>query len=65
MTDKNTPVELVKEAVKETLSSDIFGAVNDRESVYKYSDQKHAKPFGLVKVNGIGIALSMFVLSAG
>ena len=37
MTDNSTPVELVKEAVKETLSSDIFWVVYDREAVYKYS----------------------------
>ena len=63
MTDKNTPVELVEEAVKvkqskETLPSDLFWVVYDRESVSNYSDEKHAKAFRLAKVNGIGIALS-------
>ena len=63
MTDKNTPVELVKEAVKvkqskETLPSDLFWVVYDRESVSKYSHEKHAEASGLAKVNGIRIALS-------
>ena len=62
-TDKNTPVELVKEAVevkqsKETIPSDIFWVVYDRESVSKYSDKKHADAFRLAKKFEIGIALS-------
>ena len=63
MTNKNTPVELVEEAVmvkqsNESLPGDIFWVVYDRESVSDILDKIHADAFRKAKVNGIKIALS-------
>ncbi|EEG06917.1 RloB family protein [Pseudogulbenkiania ferrooxidans] len=62
-TKKNTPVQLVDEAVKHKKSptcpkSDIFWVVFDRESVAKYPDALHAEASQKAKSNGINIAIS-------
>lgn len=62
-TKKNTPVQLVEEAVRakksrEALPDDVFWVVYDRESPTKYPDALHAKAADQAKANGIEIALS-------
>lgn len=62
-TKKNTPVQLVEEAIsyKQSGSSsegDCFWVVYDRESEAKYSDSLHSKALKLAEKNGIRVALS-------
>lgn len=62
-TAKNTPVQLVQEAVRskksgENSSLDEYWVVYDRESPTKYSENLHAQARDLAKQNGICIALS-------
>lgn len=62
-TKKNTPVELVKEAIAEkthrdTPEEDQFWVVYDRESPNKYSPALHEEAFAKAKANGINIAFS-------
>lgn len=62
-TKKNTPIQLVDEAVKHKKSSacpknDIFWVVFDRESVIKYPDHLHAVASEKARLNGINIAIS-------
>ncbi|MES0827706.1 RloB family protein [Ruegeria sp. SCP11] len=62
-TRKNTPVQLVEEAVKlkksrVSLPDDEFWVVYDRESIAKYPDALHAKAADMAKANGIEIALT-------
>ncbi len=59
----NTPVQLVKEAIKDKGSGsnpegDIYWVVYDRESIAKYSDSLHDTAYNLAKDNDIFIALS-------
>jgi hypothetical protein len=59
----NTPVQLVKEAIKEKNSGnhpegDIYWVVYDRESKAKYKDSLHDSAFDLARGNNILIALS-------
>jgi len=58
---KNTPVQLVHEAVEKRKKSnlnDIFWVVFDRESVAKYSHELHLKARKKANDNGIEIAFS-------
>lgn len=60
-TPKNTPVQLVEEAIKSKKKfpdGDIFWVVYDRESIHKYSDELHEKACSKAKAKGIRIALS-------
>ncbi|EGT0649844.1 RloB domain-containing protein [Citrobacter braakii] len=62
-TRKNTPVQLVDEAIakrnsKDTIAGDVFWVVYDRESVSKYSKKLHAEAFAKAKKNNIKIAIS-------
>lgn len=62
-TRKNTPVQLVDEAIakknsKETTDGDVFWVVYDRESVAKYSKKLHCEAYAKAKKNNINIALS-------
>jgi hypothetical protein len=59
---QNTPVSLVKEAIKrkDSCSSDkdVFWVIYDRESVAKYPDNLHLEARNLAKKNNIEIGLS-------
>jgi hypothetical protein len=58
---KNTPVQLVEEAVKlkkESPENDVFWTVYDRESTQKYSDALHQKALNKAVSHGIKTALS-------
>lgn len=60
---KNTPVQLVDEAVqrkksKDTSPDDVFWVVYDREGVGKYSNELHAKAWSKAIANNINIAFS-------
>jgi hypothetical protein len=62
-TDKNTPVQLVEEAVsakrnRDSLGTDQFWVVYDRESVVKYSPELHDEAMDKASANGIKIAFS-------
>lgn len=62
-TKKNTPVQLVEEAVKAKNSKgcpegDVFWVVFDRESEAKYSKELHQKAYQQAQANGVNIALS-------
>ena len=60
-TKKNTPVQLVDEAVQEKKRSplgDEFWVVYDREAEIKYPDALHAKARDKADANGVMIALS-------
>lgn len=62
-TKKNTPAQLVDEAVKkkndrETPPGDVFWVVYDRESPTKYKRSIHAKARDKAQKNGVEIALS-------
>lgn len=62
-TRKNTPVQLVDEAIakkksKESLDGDVFWVVYDRESVSKYPRAKHAEAWDKAKKNGVNVAIS-------
>lgn len=61
-TNKNTPVQLVEEALKhkETLSfeKDEVWVVYDRESSAKYSDELHSQALNNAKRNNINVAIS-------
>lgn len=64
-TEKNTPVQLVGEAVTKKLevnlkgcTEDIFWVVYDRESPQKYSDKLHDEAMRKAKKDGIHIAFS-------
>lgn len=62
-TKKNTPVQLVDEAVQRKKSddcpkNDVFWVVYDREAVSKYPDTLHETAFQKAKKHGINIALS-------
>lgn len=60
-TKKNTPIQLVEEAISakaKALDHDVFWVVFDRESVIKYKDSDHIKAAELAKKNGINIAIS-------
>lgn len=62
-TRKNTPVQLVEEAIakKNSKSSgpdDVFWVVYDRESVAKYPSRLHHKAWGMAERNNINIAFS-------
>lgn len=62
-TKKNTPVQLVDEAVKHkkassTLKEDKFWVVYDRESTAKYSDTLHKKAYDKARSNYVDVALS-------
>lgn len=59
----NTPIQLVKEAIKAKHSSqhppgDTYWVVYDRESPAKYRDSLHDQAYVLARDNGIHIALS-------
>lgn len=61
-TKKNTPVQLVEEAIKhqksEKLKQDVYWVVFDRESIAKYSDERHLKARRLAQKHDINIAFS-------
>ncbi|WP_263080248.1 RloB family protein [Endozoicomonas sp. Mp262] len=60
-TNKNTPVQLVDEAIDEKQkgnTGDIYWVVFDRESTTKYSHKLHTEARRKAKKNGIEIALS-------
>lgn len=60
-TDKNTPVQLVEEAIaakKNNPDDDEFWVVYDREAANKYPDGLHAEARIKAKAEGINIALS-------
>jgi len=62
-TNKNTPKQLVEEAVKSKNDKnfpegDIFWVVYDRENAAKYSDTLHLEAYQLAKANVVNIALS-------
>jgi hypothetical protein len=62
-TKKNTPVQLVDEAVKakrhkDAPKEDQFWVVYDRESSIKYPDTLHEKAYAKAKANGIRVAFS-------
>jgi hypothetical protein len=62
-TKKNTPVQLVDEAIKKkkdrsTCPGDEFWVVYDRESKAKYPMKKHDEAWNKAKANGINIAMS-------
>lgn len=62
-TRKNTPVQLVDEAVAHKKSSkyvegDLLWVVYDREGTAKYSNELHSKAYNKAKQNGIGVAIS-------
>jgi len=62
-TRKNTPVQLVEEAVahknrKNCPADDVFWVVYDRESIAKYSNELHEKAMRLAKRHGINVAIS-------
>lgn len=61
-TRKNTPIQLVEEAIKFKQSSgslpdDEFWVVYDREGVAKYSDALHSKALNMAQVAGVNVAL--------
>lgn len=62
-TRKNTPVQLVDEAIKkkksaESAEGDEFWVVYDRESVIKYKKELHDKAWDKARANGINVAIS-------
>jgi len=62
-TKKNTPVQLVEEAIRhqrrgDCPDGDIFWVVFDRESVAKYDNSLHVKAEKKARDNGINIAIS-------
>jgi hypothetical protein len=62
-TKKNTPLQLVQEAVKHKMGKscpegDVFWVVYDRESDAKYTDNLHEQASAMASANGINIALS-------
>lgn len=64
-TKKNTPKQLVDEAIKakkhhfdQSLHDDVFWVVYDRESEHKYKDSDHAQAFDKAKINNIFLAIS-------
>jgi hypothetical protein len=62
-TRKNTPVQLVEEAIKaknspETLPEDEFWVVYDRESVAKYSEELHAKAMSRADRHKVKVSIS-------
>jgi len=62
-TKKNTPVQLVDEAVskknsRDSVDGDVFWVVYDRESVSKYPRAKHKEAWDKAKRNGINVAIS-------
>lgn len=62
-TRKNTPVQLVDEAIlkkngRDTIDGDVFWVVYDRESVAKYPRYKHKEAWDKANRNGIKIAIS-------
>ncbi|WP_187489002.1 RloB family protein [Duffyella gerundensis] len=62
-TRKNTPVQLVDEAInkknsKESVDGDVFWVVYDRESVVKYPRAKHKEAWDKANKNGINVAIS-------
>jgi len=60
-TEKNTPIQLVEEAIKEKQCNpkgDLFWVVFDREATNKYSDKLHAEARTKAKEQGIQIAFS-------
>lgn len=62
-TRKNTPVQLVNEAIdkknsRETVAGDVFWVVYDRESVAKYPRSKHKEAWDKAMKNGVKVAIS-------
>lgn len=62
-TKKNTPAQLVDEAVAYKKSDrfvegDLIWVVYDREAVAKYPDENHAKAYKKAEDNGVKVALS-------
>lgn len=62
-TNKNTPVQLVEEAIKlksskETPDGDVFWVVYDREAKSKYADSLHAKARNNAIANNIELAIT-------
>ena len=62
-TNKNTPVQLVEEAIEAKGSKycpegDIFWVVYDRESKASYSADLHSKAYQMAIGNGVNVALS-------
>ena len=62
-TKKNTPVQIVEEAIKHKKNSncpddDVFWIVYDKEATSRYSDQLHKEAFDKAKANNINVALS-------
>ncbi|CAI1876254.1 Uncharacterised protein [Serratia fonticola] len=60
---KNTPIQLVNEAVerknsKDTSPDDVFWVVYDREGIAKYSNELHAKAWSKANANNINLAFS-------
>jgi len=61
-TEKNTPVQLVEEAIKaknapDSLPGDEFWVVYDRESVAKYPNELHARAYSQARGAGVDVAL--------
>nr|WP_246723035.1 RloB family protein [Aliikangiella sp. G2MR2-5] len=62
-TKKNTPIQLVEEAVKmkksrTTPKGDVFWVVYDRESTAKYTEQNHQSALQKARTNNVKVALS-------
>ncbi|WPZ22274.1 RloB family protein [Sulfitobacter faviae] len=62
-TSKNTPVQLVEEAIRfkdspQSVKGDVFWVVYDREAEGKYSRDLHLKAWNLAKANNIEVALT-------
>lgn len=62
-TRKNTPIQLVEEAIRhkrrgDCPPGDVFWVVYDREAVAKYDDELHLKAQKKAKEHGINVALS-------
>lgn len=62
-TRKNTPVQLVEEAIRakssrESLPGDEFWVVYDRESPAKYPDSKHAEAMTKARAAGVRVAIT-------
>lgn len=62
-TNKNTPIQLIEEAIKHKTSKDcpeedVFWVVFDRESTVKYPDTLHLQAYQKANSNDVNIALS-------
>lgn len=62
-TRKNTPVQLVDEAIthkksRSTPEQDVFWVIYDREAIAKYPDEKHEIAWKKAKAAGVNVAIS-------